>query len=157
MEVADMYRLQLQKKRNTIDSLKTILQDLGEDYGIIEYSNQSQEIFRGLLGTYDGNIGKINKKEVERLKNNMEKYSGQLLEVTEMIQNEARTYVQVKLDYELAVRFIDSHMTYSNIVSAPYVSDRKEYPVRWIIVALAALAAFMFSSFIIMFIENRKK
>jgi len=157
MEVADMYRLQLQKKRNTIDSLKTILQDLGEDYGIIEYSNQSQEIFRGLLGTYDGNIGKINKKEVERLKNNMEKYSGQLLEVTEMIQNEARTYVQVKLDYELAVRFIDSHMTYSNIVSAPYVSDKKEYPVRWIIVALAALAAFMFSSFIIMFIENRKK
>ncbi len=157
VEVADMYRLQLQKKRNTIDSLKTILQELGEDYGIIEYSNQSQEIFRGLLGTYDGNIGKINKKEVERLKKNMEKYSGQLLEVTEMIQNEARTYVQVKLDYELAVRFIDSHMTYSNIVSAPFVSDRKEYPVRWIIVALAALAAFMFSSFIIMFIENRKK
>jgi len=157
IEVADMYRLQLQKKRNTIDSLKTILQELGEDYGIIEYSNQSQEIFRGLLGTYDGNIGKINKKEVERLKKNMEKYSGQLLEVTEMIQNEARTYVQVKLDYELAVRFIDSHMTYSNIVSAPYVSDRKEYPVRWIIVGLAALAALMFSSFIIMFIENRKK
>ncbi|PLX12932.1 MAG: hypothetical protein C0598_04900 [Marinilabiliales bacterium] len=156
-EVADMYRLQLEKKRHTIDSLKSILQDLGESYGIIEYNYQSQEIMKGVLGTYDGSVAKINKKEVERLKNNMEKYSGKLLEVVEMIQNEASTYVLVKLDYEQALRFINADMTYSNIVSTPYVSDKKEYPVRWIIVAIAMLAAFMFSSFVIMFLENRKK
>ncbi|NOY50838.1 MAG: hypothetical protein GXO88_09800 [Chlorobi bacterium] len=157
VEVADMYKIQLRRKEATIDSLKNILKVLGKEHGIIEYDYQTQEIMRGLLGTVDGDGSNINKKEVERLKKGMEKYSGQLVEIIEMIQAEARTYVEVKLDYEMALRFLSSEMTYSNVVSYPYASDKKEYPVRWIIVAIAAIAAFMFSTLVIMFIENKKK
>lgn len=155
-EVAEMYDLQLRKKKTTIDSLKMILRNLGEKYGVVEYNYQTQEIFRGLLGTVEG-AAKIDKKEARRLAENMEKHSGQLVEVVEMIQNEARTYVETKLDYEMALRFLDSNMTYSNIISSPYVSDKKEYPVRWIIVIVTALAAFVFSSLVILVMENVKK
>lgn len=156
-EVADMYEKQLKNKESSIDSLKNILRVLGEEYGIIEYNNQSQEIMKGLLGTFDGSSSKINTKEVERLKKNMEAHSGQLLEVIEMLQSEARTYVEVKLDYEMALRFIVSDMTYSNIISAPFVSDKKEYPVRWIIVVISSLAALVLSLLIIIIIENKKQ
>lgn len=156
-EVADMYRKQLKVKEQGIDSLKSILKVLGQEHGIIEYNYQSQEIMRGLLGTVDGSGSNINKKEVNRLTENMEEYSGQLIEVVEMIQAEARTYVEIKLDYELALRFLGSDMTYSNIISAPFVTDKKEYPVRWIIVLVTIIAAFVFSMLIIMFIENQKK
>lgn len=87
----------------------------------------------------------------------MEEYSGQLIEVVEMIQAEARTYVEVKLDYEMALRFLVSDMTYSNVISRPFPSDKKEYPVRWIIVLVTVIAAFVFSMLAIMFIENQKK
>ncbi len=156
-EVANMYRIQLMQKEESIDSLKNILRVLGEEYGIIEYNNQSQEIMEGYLGTFDGNSSKINNKEVERLRKNMESHSGQLLEVIEMIQSEARSYVVVKLDYEMALRFLASDMTYSNIISSPFVSDKKEYPVRWIIVVVSAIAALVFSMLVIIIIENKKQ
>jgi len=156
-EVVDMYYFQLQRKIATIDSLKNILKVLGHDYGIIEYGYQSQEIMRGLLGTVDGNSSKIDKKEVKRLNENMQQYSGQLVEVIEMIRHEASSYVSVKLDYEMAQRFINSEMTYSNVISRPIVSDKKEYPVRWIIVVVASIAALVFSMLVIMFIENKKQ
>jgi len=157
IEVVTMYDYQLQRKKSTIDSLKSILRVLGNEHGLIEYGGQSQEIIRGLLGTIDGDNAKIDKKEVDRLMESMQEYGGQLVEVVEMIQNESRAYVTVNLEYELAERFLSSDMTYSNIVSYPIVSDKKEYPVRWIIVLVASIAALVFSMLVIMFIENKKQ
>ncbi|MCF6342425.1 MAG: hypothetical protein L3J31_06430 [Bacteroidales bacterium] len=157
-EVAGMYSGQLQRKKAVLDSLKQVLYDLGTNYGLIEYSAQSQEIMRGYLRTVYGNNAKaINTKEVKRLLENMQIKSGQLIEVVQMIQDEARTYVEVKLDYELAVRFLNANMTYENIVTYPFVADKKSYPVRWIIVAIAAVASFIFALLIVLFLENRKK
>jgi len=157
-EVIEMYMFQLTKKRLVLDSLKQILFKLGTEQGIIEYEYQSQEIMRGYLGTVDGNSNnRINKKEVDRLLKNMEKGSGQLIEVVQMIQDEARSYVEVKLDYEMAVRFNDSNLSYSNIVSYPYASDKKSYPIRWLIVVIFSVAAFVMSLLIIFFLESKKK
>ena len=157
-EVIKMYDIQLMKKRDGLDSLKNILYVLGTEQGIIEYEYQSQEIMKGYLRTVDGaNKSNINSKEVDRLMKNMEKSSGQLVEVIQMIQDEARSYVEVKLDYEMAQRFHDSDLTYSNIVSYPYASDKKSYPIRWLIVALASLASFLMALLIIFFLENKKK
>ncbi len=156
-EVATMYELQLKRKEASIDSLKNVLQVLGQDYGIIEFGYTSQEIMRGYLGTIDGSGTKLNKKEIERLKGNMETHSGHLIEVIEMIHAESRTYVNVKLDYEMTLRFLASEMTYSNIISSPFVSDKKEYPVRWILVLVSIIAALVFSLLVIIVIENKKQ
>ncbi|MFK5854990.1 MAG: hypothetical protein QM503_02590 [Bacteroidota bacterium] len=156
-EVIEMYNFQLMKKRQGLDSLKHILYKLGTEQGLIEYEYQSQEIMRGYLGTIDGNNSKINTKEVDRLLKNMERGSGQLIEVVQMIQDESRSYVEVKLDYEMAVRFTDANLSYSNIVSYPYASDKKSYPIRWLIVAIASLASFVMALLIIFFLENKKK
>lgn len=158
LEVIAMYKMQLMKKRMGLDSLKHILYKLGTEEGLIEYGYQSQEIMRGYLGTVNGNNNsQINKKEVNRLLRNMEKGSGQLIEVVQMIQDEARSYVEVKLDYEMAIRFYDSNLTYSNIVSYPYPSDKKSYPIRWLIVALFSLGTFIMALLLIFFVENKKK
>ncbi len=158
LEVIAMYEIQLMKKRQGLDSLKHILYKLGTEQGIIEYEYQSQEIMRGYLGTVDGKSqSQVNSKEVDRLLKNMEKASGQLIEVVQMIQDEARSYVEVKLDYEMALRFFDSDLTYSNIVSYPYPSDKKSYPIRWLIVALFSLASFLMALLVIFFLENKKK
>jgi uncharacterized protein involved in exopolysaccharide biosynthesis len=157
-EVINMYEIQLLKKRNALDSLKRELTRLGVEEGLLEYESQSQEIMKGYLGTIDGtNKSQINKKEVNRLRKNMEKGSGQLIEIVHMIGYEAASYVEVKADYEMAQRFYDSDLTYSNIVSPPYPSDKKSYPIRWLIVALVTAAAALMSLLIIFFLENKRK
>lgn len=157
VEVFAMYSGQLERKKATIDSLKNILKVLGHEYGIIEYGYQSQQIMRGLLGTYEGDGSNLNKKEVNRLNENMQEYSGQLVEVVEMIRHETANYVFVKRDYEMTERFLNAEMTYSNIISYPRASDKKEYPVRWIIVFVASIAILVFSFLVIIFIETKKQ
>jgi uncharacterized protein involved in exopolysaccharide biosynthesis len=157
-EVVDMYKEQLRRKRVVLDSLKQVLYVLGTEYGLVEYSVQSQEIMRGYLKTvYGNNARDINTKEVKRLLDNMEIKSGQLIEVVQMIQDESRTYVEVKLDYEMNVRFLHANMTYANVVTSPFVADKKSYPVRWIVVVVASLAAFIFALLVILFLDTRRK
>ncbi len=157
-EVINMYERQLAKKRSGLDSLKMELYRLGTEEGLLEYESQSQEIMKGYLGTIEGgNSSRINKKEVERLKKNMEKGSGRLIELVQMIEFEAASYVEVKLDYEMAQRFYYADLTYSNIVSYPYPADKKAYPIRWLIVAVSSLAVFVMSLLIIFFIETKKR
>jgi uncharacterized protein involved in exopolysaccharide biosynthesis len=156
-EVVAMYDGQLQRKRAVMDSLKQILYVLGTDYGLIDYPATSQEIMRGYLKTvYGSNAKDINTKEVKKLLDNMEKKSGQMIEAVQMLENEARAYVDIKLDYEMNVRFLNANMTYANIVTYPFVADKKSYPVRWVIVVIASLAAFIFALLVILFLDNRK-
>lgn len=157
-EVIKMYGDQLKQKRAGLDSLKSELYRLGTEEGLLEYESQSQEIMKGYLGTIDGsNSSRINKKEVDRLRKSMEKGSGQLIELVQMIEFEAAAYVEVKLDYEMAQRFYNAELTYSNIVSPPYPSDKKSYPIRWLIVSLVTIAAFVMSLLVIFFIDKNVK
>ncbi len=157
-EVIQMYDRQLKAKRSLIDSLKHQLEDLGTTYGLIDYSVQSQEIMRGYLKTFDGSDARaVNNTAVKELKENIQKLGGELLTTVEMLQHESRTYVDIKVDYEQELRFYNSNLTYSNVISKPYPSDKKAYPVRWIIVALAAVGGLLIAILVIFALENKKK
>lgn len=157
-EVIEMYDNQLQKKRNTLDSLKNRMIRLGTEYGIIQYEYESQEIMRGYLKTvYGSNASHINTKEVDRLFKNMQNYGGEMVELVRMIEEEATSYVSIKEDYELAMRFYNSDLTYSNIVSHPFPADKKAYPIRWLIVVVVALATFVLATLVIFVLESRRK
>ena len=45
-------------------------------------------------------------------------------------------------------------MTYSNVISRPFVADKKAYPVRWVIVALCGIGAFLMSILVVAAIEK---
>lgn len=156
-EVAHMYELQLERKKKTIDSLQKRMTELGTQYGLVDYSMQSQEIMRGYLRTVMGNSANINTKGVEELKQNIGLHGGEMITITEMLQHESNTYVDIKLDYESAVRFLNADLTYSNIISKPFPSDKKAFPVRWVIVALSGLGAFLLTVLAIFAIENKHK
>ena len=157
-EVIEMYEFQLEMKRNTLDSLKNLMIELGTEHGLIEYEFQSQEIMRGYLKTVFGNNGsQVNNKEVDRLFKSMQNYGGQLVEIVKMIENEAISYVTIKEDYEMTWRFINSDLTYANIVTSPYPADKKAYPVRWLVVVVVSIAAFILATLAVFIVESRKK
>ena len=156
-EVVLMYEDQLAKKRETIDSLKNRLFELGTKYGLIDYTVQSAEVMRGYLRTMDGsNSGNVNNKGVAELKKNIESMGGELLTLVSMLENESRTYVDIKVLYEQEMRFYKSNLTYSNIISKPFPADKKAYPVRWIIVAMASIGSLILALMVIFIIENRQ-
>ncbi|MCD4773231.1 MAG: hypothetical protein K8R41_07615 [Bacteroidales bacterium] len=155
LEVIAVYKNQLTSKEKDLDSLKNILYDLGTNYGLYEYESQSEQITKGFLKTITGsNALQINTKGVMKLKENMEKKSGELFAVVQHIEHESENYGAVKLEYEMAQRFHTDKLTYTNVITEPYPADKKAYPIRWLIVVVTAFATFFLSLIVVMIIEN---
>ena len=147
-EVVSMYAQQPELKQQDIENLKQQLADLGTNYGMANYVGQSREITRGYIN---------GSSKATELMHNLEQYGPEAIDLENKIIAEATTYVDVKLDYEQQLRFYNSNLTYSNIVTEPYPADKKSYPVRWVVVALSALGAFLITLLVLFVIENRKK
>ena len=148
IDVVAMYAQQLEYKQQDIDNWKMQLVELGENYGIANYEQQSREVTRAYLA------GSPRAAELMR---NLEKYGPDEIDLENKIIEESKTYADVKQDYEMNMRFFFTELTYSNIVTEPYPADKKSYPVRWVIVALSGLGALLLSILVIFIIENRKK
>ena len=147
-EVVAMYERQLNEKQRNIDSLKDRLSTLSTEYGVTDYSSQAREVTRGYLA---------GSAKATELKNNLETYGAEAIDLHAKIEAEAQTYVNIKGDYEQNLRFFHSALTYSNIVTEPFPSDKKAFPVRWVVVALSALGAMLLSILVIFIIENRRR
>ena len=147
-EVVDMYDMQLKMKQQDIDSLKHALTDLATNYGVLNYSGQLREVTRGFIN---------GSNKANELKQNLEQYGADAVDLETKIIAEANTYSLIKKDYEQNLRFFNSHLTYSNIVTEPFPADKKSFPVRWVVVALCGLGALLLSIVVIFVIENRKR
>ena len=147
-EVVAMYERQLRQKQRNIDSLKQRYTEICTTYGISDISSQSREATKSLLS------GSAKASEMQA---NLEQYAAELIDLHTKIAAEGNTYVSTKVDYEQNLRFYHSNLTYSNIITEPFPSDKKAFPVRWVVVALSALGALLLSIVVIFIIENRKR
>ena len=156
-EVVRMYERAIHKKENYIDSLENRFFELSTEYGLLDYSSQSREIARGYLKTIDGSgSSHVNSKEVLRLKENIEEKGGEFLYLQYLLEQEAESFAMLKQDYERAYMDSDRQYTYTNIITEPFVSDKKAYPVRWLIVVISAIASLFISFLVVLIIENYK-
>lgn len=147
-EVVDMYDMQLRMKQDDIDSLKQCLTNLATNYGVLNYSGQLREVTRGFIN---------GSAKATELKDNLEHYGADAVDLETKIIAEANTYSLIKKDYEQNLRFFNSNLTYSNIVTEPFPADKKAFPVRWVVVALCGLGAMLLSILVIFIIENRRR
>ena len=147
-EVVAMYERQLREKQHNIDSLKQDLTNLATNYGVLNYSGQLREVTRGFIN---------GSTKANELKQNLEQYGADAVDLETKIIAEANTYSLIKRDYEQNLRFFNSHLTYSNIITEPFPADKKAFPVRWVVVALSALGALLLSIVVIFIIENRNR
>ena len=128
-EVVDMLSKQLNGKTEYIDSLKRELNKITEDNDMLRYSYMSNDNSIAYFTNNGNNNGNIS----------------DVISLVELISFESRSYIDIKKAYELELRFYNSNMTFSNIISSPFVADKKDYPVRWVIVAICGICAFLMS------------
>lgn len=148
-ETVQMYKRQLEEKQQFIDSLKTKMAEISTNYGVVEYESQSREVTKSYLE------GRGSKDDIDDMKGNLEQYGPEMLALAKLIKMESEYYSLVKVDYEQELRFYNANMTFSNVVSEPFVADKKSYPVRWVVVALSAIAACLLSLLLIYVFDNK--
>jgi effector-binding domain-containing protein len=153
-EVIMMYEDLLERKSAYIDSLKQRLYELSVKGGLVSYEASATQIMMGYLGTVMGGTRDVNKKEVARLKKNLEESYGDLVQLVESIKQEVRTYTDFKVGYEDALRFYDAKLTYANVVTSPFPADKKSHPIRWLIVSISVIMTFFFAVIVMLLVEN---
>lgn len=156
-EVVTSLGRSLQEQRNQLDSIEMKLSDLRINYELIDYGSQANEITRGFLRTVDGsNSTNINMKDVLRMKTNFEHKAGEMAILTQRRNDVLHNYAEFELKYNQAYYDAQKEFTFTNIVTPPMVADKKTFPVRWLIMLYATVAALFFSVVVISIIENRK-
>jgi hypothetical protein len=152
-EVVNNFRSIMDFKRKELDSLTLVAKDLGTKYGLLDFSTQTKEVMRAYLGN-GGSSAKGG--EVSRLKKNMEEKGGDREMLSHLMTTESNVYSVLKLDYDRAILDYNRNFTYVNVLNQPFPADKKSYPVRWIIVTLAALGSLVLAVMVIGIIERRR-
>lgn len=152
-EVVKNYNYIMGVKKGYLDSLKTRAQDLGLQYGLLDFQGQTREVTRAYLSTGGGSVRSA---EAKAMKKNMEEKGGEMLMLSEMLRAESDAYSTMKLDADRALLDYNRDYTYVNVLSKPSVADKKSYPVRWLIVVFSTLSAFFLALLIIGVIEKNK-
>lgn len=137
-EVLEMLTNQLNEKAIYIDSLKNELNKITEGNNMLQYSYMSNDNSIAYF-TNNGN-------KTENVSD--------AISLVEFVSLESRSYIGLKNAIETELRFINSNMTYSNIISAPFVADKKYYPIRSLIVVLCGMSAFFVSILTVLAIES---
>ena len=73
-----------------------------------------------------------------------------------LIQQEAGKFSELKREYEKAYMNFDRRFSYTNVITEPFVADKKSFPVRWLIVVITSLATFFVAFLAILIFENYK-
>ncbi|MEI7898215.1 MAG: hypothetical protein WCJ26_14350 [bacterium] len=152
-EVVNNYDYIMGVKRAYLDSLKSKAVDLGVKYGLLDFQSQTREVLRAYLSTGGGSVRSA---EAKAMKKNLEEKGGEMLQVSEMMRAEADGFSLMKMDADRALLDYHRDYTYVNVLSKPFVADKKAYPIRWLIVVFSTMAAFFMAILIIGLIERGK-
>ena len=139
MDEAKMYEKNLAKKYEFIDSLKKELTKITSDGNMINYLYLSKG---NSIAYFD-----------EGNDNNPENISNAIA-LVELIASETAAYSEERIEYDRALRKAEGDIKFLNVVSRPFVADKKATPVRWIIVVLSGISAFLCSVLSVVLIEK---
>jgi len=144
-ENLDMYQEMVSQKEQQIDSLEKRIAHISTTYNIIDLSSQSERVTEGYLQfLLKGKKGK-EFEETKAIYNNLEKYGKMLDRLHVQVDEIMVTYAELLLELDEAKRNYTKYITYSNVLVNPEVSDKKAYPIRWLIVLSAVAAATLFT------------
>lgn len=155
-EVANMWKTQLDLKQHQIDSMSSISRDLSRKYGLLDYGTQSREISKAYYQALASGKNSKQYDEIVAQMENMEEYGVQYRIINEHIETAVNDQNTLGINYENAMKDVNKHFSYWNLVSAPYKPDSYYYPVRSLIVIFSCIGAFLFSIVFIRIAERIK-
>jgi hypothetical protein len=152
IEVADMWKTQLDRKKKEVDSLTNLSKQITTQYGLLEYGSQSREASKAYFEQSRG--GAKAGSDVTTQMKNIEEKSIDLREIEQHIGNAVAEYDNILSKYDDALKDVNKKLTFSSMVNTPYPADSKSYPIRWLIVLGTCIGAFIISTVVIRITEH---
>ena len=145
------YESELKETSLSMDSIKTLVNDIKKEFNIIDEKSQAKYISKELATS--SKLTESNLKTAEGLKTK----SVDLDKMNKMITGQVKTYNF--LNKQRALYHLDyaNKVTFINVVSKPTLPDSKCYPIRSLIVAIITLSSLVIACIVILFLNNKKQ
>lgn len=154
-EVLAIAERALRNERRKVDSVEARLVELRTRSGLLVYEGQTEELTRGyLLMLATPGVSQARLDEVREMFRRLEQYGGEFRELTDMGNKFRSNYDRLLTEYERVVNDVTKELTYTNVVVYPEVSDKKAYPIRWLIVLVATVSALFLCFVLLMWREQ---
>lgn len=152
-EVVLIFKEQLIHKQKQMDSLEVALKTLRTKYGLLDYKAQTKEVTKSYMKT----LGGSRSRELDTIINNLQDKGGELVSATELLDKVRGDYSDIQSEYDKALSDLKKELTYSNVVTKPFVADTKSYPVRWLVVLVFLASSLALAFILFILFESRQK
>ena len=152
--IVDAYGRQMKYQKVVIDSLESLIARISTENDLLEYGNQTRELVRGYVDVLakSGSSG-INPDLEQLLTNTKEK--GSLIRMLQDLSHQATVHYS-----DLAKRRLDNKvyneadLHFTDIIVQPEVSDKKFWPVRWIVLLIIMTSSLLFTLVAILLLKK---
>lgn len=137
-----------------LDSVAQRLDALRREQGLLDYGTQTKELTKGYMLSLAG--GGRGQGQIEGLLEALEEDGGEFHRLSVLNDRLIGEYAGKLAEERQALQDVNKELTYTNVVVYPEVSDKKVYPVRWLIV-LAATATALLLCYILLFLRAQAR
>jgi uncharacterized protein involved in exopolysaccharide biosynthesis len=126
--------------------------------GINDYESQSERYNQALANA----VAQNNKSAIKALEEKLDllsKYGGQYVSLRNEIEYATKLYYEIRAKYFEVKVDIENNLPNKFVVDKGLVSDRKAYPIRWLIIVISTFSTLLLGMILLMLIEklNLKK
>ncbi len=155
-EVLEIAQRALANEQAKLDSVEARLAELRQASGLLVYEGQTEELTRGyLMMLATPGVSQARLDEVRTMFKKLEENGGEFRALTDLSNKFRNNYDRLLSEYERVVNDVTKELSYTNVVVYPEVSDKKAYPIRWIIVLVGTASALFLCFVLLMWREER--
>jgi len=149
--------IQLKAEIQAMEDSLTKLRELG----VHDYESQAEMINQQLaIELAKGNSRGV--KALEDRLTTLAKYGGPYVSIRDQLEHEKKQLSEIKSKYEEAKIDAEEILPQKFVVESAYPAEKKSYPIRWIIVVVSTLSAFILGILILAILDslsryNKKK
>ena len=138
-------------KKNKLKKITSQIQDLKDTLSKLSLlgvvSNDSyRALTEGFVNAKDSKIKKSFKEKMDMT----EKYGSVLMSLQIKFQLFSERHHTLEISYEQALTNVNSNISHKFIVEKAYPSEKKAYPIRWLIVIMSTFSSILFAIAVIL-------
>ena len=154
-EVLKIAAHSLDHERNKMDSVEAKLNVLRREAGLLSYDLQVKELTKGYVRMLGSGAGQAQKDQVQAMIRELEEKGGEFKQLTDLSIYFRQNYDRLLTEHERVVNDVTKELTYTNVVVYPEISDKKVYPVRWLIVSTTTTSALFLCFLLLVWRDQR--
>jgi len=147
---------QLKIKKSEMDSMESKLHEYSIKYGLLDYKSQSKEVTRAYMRGLSSGSGKV-PAETNKIMEGLKDKGTEFNALNEHLWRIRGSYNDLVLFYDNAYRDVHKKLTYANVVTRPFPSDKKAYPIRWLIVVISVGTSVLIAFMVMLVLDLKKK